>query len=47
MLTGEEIIKEVENGNIVIDPFDKNNINPNSYNLTLSDELIVYTDDLL
>lgn len=47
MLTGEEIIKEVENGNIIIEPFDKNNINPNSYNLTLSDELIVYTDDLL
>lgn len=47
MLTGEEIIKAVEEGKIVIEPFDKSNVNPNSYNLTLSDELIVYTDDLL
>ncbi len=47
MLSGEEIIKEVENGKIVIRPFDKDNVNPNSYNLTLADEIIVYTDDLL
>jgi len=47
MLTGEEIIKAVENGDILIEPFDKNNVNPNSYNLTLGDELLVYTDDVL
>lgn len=47
MLTGEEIIKEVENGNITITPFKKEYVNPNSYNMTLSDELLVYTDDVL
>ena len=47
MLTGEEIIKEVENGNIIIKPFNKICVNPNSYNMTLADELLVYTDDIL
>lgn len=47
MLSGEEILREVENGNIVITPFDKKCINPNSYNMTLSDELLVYTEDVL
>jgi dCTP deaminase len=47
MLSGEEIIKEVENGNIVIKPFNKEQVNPNSYNLKLGDELVVYTDDVL
>lgn len=47
MLSGEEIIKEVENGNIVIEPFNKERVNPNSYNFSLGDELFVYTDDLL
>lgn len=27
---------------IIIDPFDPKRVNPNSYNLTLSDELMVY-----
>ncbi len=47
MLSGEEILKEVENGNIIIEPFNKERINPNSYNMTLSDELLVYTEDVL
>lgn len=47
MLTGEEIIKAVESGKIVIEPFTKGNVNPNSYNLTLGNELLVYTDDIL
>ena len=47
MLSGEEIKKAVKKGDIVIKPFDENNINPNSYNLTLGDELVVYTDDVL
>ncbi len=47
MLSGDEIIKEVENGNIIIKPFDKKLVNPNSYNMTLSDELLMYTDDIL
>jgi len=37
ILTGSEIRKQVENGTIVIDPFDENQINPNSYNYRLGD----------
>lgn len=47
MLSGEEIIKEIESGNIVIKPYDKKLVNPNSYNLHLSNELLVYKDDVL
>ena len=47
MLSGEEIIEAVNCGDIVIKPFNEKNVNPNSYNLTLGDELIVYTEDVL
>ncbi len=47
MLSGNEIIKEIQNNNITIKPFNKILVNPNSYNMTLSDELLVYTDDVL
>jgi len=47
ILSGKEILKEIENGRITIDPFDKEQINPNSYNLRLHDELLVYTDAVL
>ena len=47
MLSGEEILREIEEGNIVIKPFDKKLINPNSYNLHLGNELLVYKDDIL
>lgn len=42
ILSGKEIHKNVLTGNIIIEPFDKSKINPNSYNLTLSNELLVY-----
>ncbi len=42
MLTGDKIEKEIRKGNIVIDPYDPANINPNSYNLRLHDEILVY-----
>ena len=32
---------------IIIYPFDPKRINPNSYNLTLNRELLVYENDLL
>ena len=41
ILTGPEIKKQVEFGNIKIDPFSEENINPNSYNYHLSDRLLV------
>lgn len=42
MLTGDKIEKEIKKGNIMIDPYDPTNINPNSYNLRLHPELLVY-----
>jgi dCTP deaminase len=42
MLTGPEILKQMELGNIVIDPFDPSLLNPNSVNLRMGDELLVY-----
>ena len=47
ILSGKEILKNVESKDIIIEPFDKSRVNPNSYNLTLSDELLVYENDLL
>lgn len=44
ILTGQEILKELKNGRIYISPFNKNNIEPNSYGFRLSDELIQYED---
>ncbi|MCH5378180.1 MAG: dCTP deaminase [Planctomycetes bacterium] len=46
ILSGEEIKKHLE-GSIRIDPFDPNNLNPNSYNLTLHDELLTYEEVVL
>ena len=45
ILTGSEIKKEYNNGNIVINPFSIKNLNPNSYNLTLNKELMVYKNN--
>jgi dCTP deaminase len=42
MLTGPEIGRQVELGNIVIDPFDESRLNPNSYNMRLAPLIKVY-----
>lgn len=42
ILTGPEIERERTAGRIVIEPFDKECINPNSYNFSLGDSLKVY-----
>lgn len=47
MLSGMEIINQIENGNIAIEPFDKKNIGPNSYYIHMANELIVYDEDVL
>ena len=44
ILSGLEIKKQVAEGRIAISPYDERQINPNSYNLRLHDELLVYTD---
>lgn len=46
ILSGEEIRRR-HGSEIVIDPFDPQRINPNSYNLSLHDELLVYEEVVL
>ena len=46
ILTSKEIQNRL-NKDILIDPFDIKNLNPNSYNLTLYDELKVYDCEIL
>jgi len=47
ILTGEEIKKKVKSNEIVINPFDENAINPNSYNFRLGDYVKVYKNKIL
>lgn len=47
MLTGEMIDAEVAAGAIEISDYDKSRINPNSYNLTLNKNLLVYDEEVL
>ncbi len=46
ILSGKEILKHMGE-DIVIEPFSEERINPNSYNLTLFNELLVYKNDTL
>jgi dCTP deaminase len=46
ILSGREILRKI-GGEIVIEPFEPKRINPNSYNLTLADELLVYDQPVL
>jgi dCTP deaminase len=43
ILSGHEIRAQL-GGNIVIDPFDESRLNPNSYNLALYHELMIYEE---
>lgn len=42
-LTGPEIARQIDLGNIVIDPYNPKQLNPNSYNLRLAPVLREYT----
>lgn len=46
LLSGIEIERHLGR-EIYISPFDRKNLGPNSYNLTLNNELLVYTEDIL
>ena len=46
ILSGREIQRQL-NKNIIIDPFNINQLNPNSYNLRLHHELLVYNEAVL
>ena len=47
MLTGSEILKQIKKGNINIDPFDIDCLNPNSYNVHLYNKLKVYDKNVV
>ena len=47
ILTDKTINDEISEGNIVIEPFNPNNLGTNSYDLTLSNTLILYTERVL
>ncbi len=46
ILSGREILKRIGK-EIVIEPFDEKFLNPNSYNLRLHNELLIYEDNIL
>jgi len=47
ILSGVEIEKAINRGEITITPFEKNFINPNSYNLRLFNQLLIYNEEIL
>ncbi len=47
ILSGMKIREEVQKGNILIEPYREKQLNPNSYNLRLHNELLVYTEPML
>lgn len=47
ILTGNEIKKQVEAGNIFISDFTEDRLGPNSYDITLHNELLVYKQRVL
>lgn len=46
ILTGKEIEKRIGK-DIIIEPYNSQQLNPNSYNLRLHNELMIYADDML
>jgi dCTP deaminase len=47
ILSDKKIVEEIKKGNIVIDPFDRNNLGTNSYDVHLGKWLAVYDNDIL
>jgi dCTP deaminase len=47
ILTDHTITAEINNGNIVVEPFIPENLGTNSYDLTLSNSLVLYTESVL
>lgn len=47
ILTGQEIEERVNKGEIIISPFEKKQLNPNSYNFRLGDYVYVYENEIL
>lgn len=47
ILTGSAIRESVINGEIIIEPFDEKNLNPNSYNFSIGSYVMVYKNKVL
>ncbi len=47
MILSGEMIQQRLGGDIIIAPFDQKNLNPNSYNLTLHNQLMIYEEVVL
>ena len=47
ILTDHTINAEINNGNIVVEPFIPENLGTNSIDLTLSNTLVLYTESVL
>lgn len=47
ILTGNEIDKRVKSGEIIINPFNESQVNPNSYNFCLGKKIAVYKNYVL
>lgn len=47
ILSDSKILEELNNGNIIIEPFNKEYLNPNSVDLTLANKVKVYRDVIL
>ena len=47
ILTDAKILEGIENGDIVIEPFDKSNLGTNSYDVHMGRTLAVYKDRVL
>lgn len=46
ILSGKEILRHIGK-EIIIEPFDESRLNPNSYNLSLANELLIYETEVL
>jgi len=47
VLSDSKILEKIDGGELTITPFDRKRLNANSYDLSLHNKLILYTDDVL
>ena len=47
VISGNKILEEIKKGTIIIDPFNREQLGPNSYNVRLHNEIAFYKDDIL
>ena len=47
ILSGHEIIDRIHQEDILIEPFNESQLNPNSFNLRLGDRYLTYDEEIL